>query len=428
MSGRRPGRRGGPRIADFLLVTQYYPPERGAAQVRLAAVVAQLVRNGRAVDVVTALPNYPLGRIFDGWSRRPVQVTEEDGARVVRVWVWASMGSGLGRIVNYLSFGAMSLLGMLRARRAAWVLVEYPTLFGALPAVVAARLRRQRVALIVADLWVDSIVEIGTLRDGAVVRALRRLERWMLQRADLVTAVTEGVRDALVRKGVQPDRLAWLPNGADTELFAPGPVDEAVRAELAPAGEQVFLYAGTHGYVHGLEVVLGAAELLADLPVRFVLVGGGSEKPALERDAAAKQLSNVTFLDPVAPEQVARMLRGSVAGLATVREGDLYRTVRSAKALPTMAAGRPLIYSADDEGSRLVAKAGAGIVTPPGDAAALADAVRKLATDPELAQQLGEAGRAWVCEHASWEVLVGSWLEQVDAAEARPVAAGSAAP
>jgi colanic acid biosynthesis glycosyl transferase WcaI len=401
---------------SFLLVTQYFPPERGAAQVRLGAITSELARRGHAVEVVTALPNYPTGRIFPGWRRVPVRSRTEGGCRVTRVWVWAAMGSGPGRIANYLSFGVMSLLGLLRSRPARWVVVEYPTLFGALPAVVWARLRRRRVAVIVADLWLDAIVGVGALGEGPLVSVLRRAEQWMFRRSDAVTVVTEGVRDAVLAKGVDPARTVWLPNGADTTMFAPGPADPSVRARAGvPDGVDLFLYAGTHGYVHGLDVVLDAADLLRDEPVCFLLVGGGSEKPDLEARAAALGLDNVRFADPVPPEEVADLLRAATAGLATVRAGDAYRAIRSAKMLPTMASGRPVIYSGDDEGSRLVADVGAGLVTPAGDAAALADAVRRLRRDPEEAGALGAAGRRWVEEHASWRRLVGDWLDELAA-------------
>lgn len=414
-------RRGG-RSSGITLVTQYYPPERGAAQVRLGSIVADLVGRGQVVDVVTALPNYPLGRIFEGWSHRPLQSRREGGATVRRVWVYAAMGSGLARMVNYLSFGVMSVLGMAAARRSRWVVVEYPTLFGALPAVVLARVRRQAVAVIVADLWVDSIVEIGTFSDGLLVRVLRWWERWMLRQAHAVTPVTEGVRDALVAKGVDPARLAWLPNGADTDLFHPGEGDQEVRDELGLTdGEHMVLYAGTHGYVHGLEVVLDAAQLLEGDKVRFVLVGDGSEKPALRARADELGLRNVAFLEPVSPEEVAVLLRCSTVALATVREGDVYRTIRSAKALPAMATARPVVYSGDDEGARLLASIGAGIVTPPGDAEALAAAVRELVEDPGLREELGAAGRTWIVDHASWHHLVGVWLDRL--AELDPIGA-----
>jgi glycosyltransferase involved in cell wall biosynthesis len=362
-----------------------------------------------------------LGRIFDGWSHRPLQTRVDGGATVRRVWVYAAMGSGVKRIVNYLSFGVTSLLGLAATPRSRWVLVEYPTLFGALPAVVVARLRGQRVVVIVADLWVDAIVEIGTLSDGGLVALLRRLERWMLRRATAVTAVTEGVRDALVAKGVDPARLVWLPNGADTEMFRPGTADPALRRRLGVAeDEHVFLYAGTHGYVHGLDVVLDAAVLLSDEPVRFVLVGDGSEKAALRARAERLHLDNVQFLDPVSPEEVAELLRVATGALATVRAGDAYRAIRSAKAIPAMASGRAVVYSGDDEGSRLVAEIGAGLVVPPEDPVRLAEAVRALVADPELRERLGEAGRRWVVEHASWHRLVGQWLDELDALELGP--------
>lgn len=400
---------------SVLLVTQYFPPERGAAQVRLGAVVAELVRRGHAVDVVTALPNYPTGRIFPGWRRVPVQSASEDGARVTRVWVWAAMGSGAARMANYLSFGLASLLGLVRARRARWWVVEYPTLFGALPAVVVGRLLRRRVVLVVADLWVDSIVEVGALPAGRVVDLVRRVEGRMLRLAHVVTAVTEGIRDQVLAKGVDPDRLAWLPNGADTRMFAPGEPEPGLAERFGiPPDRPYVLYAGTHGYVHGLEVLIDAARLL-DGRATVVLVGGGSEKPALVERARATG-SDVVFLDPVDPSEVAVLLRGAAVAVATVRAGDLYRAIRSAKMLPAMSSATPVVYSGDDEGSRIVAAAGAGIVTPPGDAPALAAAIGELVDDPDRCRALGAAGRRWIEENASWEHLVGAWLEELGVA------------
>lgn len=397
------------------MVTQYFTPERGAAQVRLAALCRELARRGSTVEVLTALPNYPLGRIFDGWSHLPVQVADEDGLRVVRVWLWASMGSGMRRMVNYASFGVMSLLGLTRTRPATWTVVEYPTLPGALPAAVWCRLRRRKVVVNVADLWVDAIVEFGALGDGAVVRVLRWLESWMLRNATAVTAVTDGVQDALVAKGVDPARICWLPNGADTEMFQPGPVDADVDDVLGLGpDEQLFLYAGTQGYVHGLETMLDAAELLRDEPLKIVLVGGGSERPALETSASERGLRNLVFLDPVAPEEIARWLRRATAGLASIRDTELFKSVRSAKMFPVMATGRPVIYAGADEGAALVRRTGSGIAVPHGDAEALAAAIRRLAADRAEADALGAAGRRWIEEEGSWRVLIERWLTDLD--------------
>ena len=404
-----------PAPGSFLVVTQYYPPERGAAQVRLGALVRELHRLGNQVEVLTALPNYPLGRIFPGWSHRPVQSSADDGVRVVRVWLWASMGSGLMRMVNYASFGLMSLLGLTRTKPARWTVVEYPTLFGALPAAVWCRIRGRKVVVNVADLWVDAIVEFGALGDGLVVKVLRSLEAWMLTHATAVTAVTEGLRDTLIEKGVDSERICWLPNGADAEMFQPGPVDPDVDRVLGlEPDDHLFLYAGTQGYVHGLDALLDAADLLRDEPIRIVLVGGGSERPALEATARERGLHRVTFLDPVAPEEIGRFLRRATAGLASIRETDLFKSVRSAKMFPTMATGKPVVYAGNDEGAALVRQTGCGVTVPHGDAKGLADAMRSLVADPGQAAAMGAAGRRWIEEEGSWRVLITRWLADLE--------------
>jgi colanic acid biosynthesis glycosyl transferase WcaI len=392
---------------SFLIVSQYYPPERGAAQVRLGSVARVLHRRGHRVEVLTAIPNYPLGRFFDGWSTRPLQRRDEDGVRVTRVWVWAAMGSGLGRMANYLSFAVTSALGLLATRRSRWMFVEYPVLL--------AKVRRQPLVVNVADLWVDAVVSLGGLSDGRLAKVLLVVERWMLRQADVVTAVTYGMRDAIIEKGVDPSRVAWLPNGADTELFSPGEPDLAERRAIGLGDhEHLILYAGTHGYVHGLEVVLDAAELLADQPVRFLLVGGGSERDRLVADAAARGIDNVVFWEPVEPERIAALLRIATIGLACTREGDLYRSIRSAKVWPVMSSATPIIYSGDDESALLVADAGAGLHTPAGDAPALAEAIRGLLDDPDRAAALGAQGRQYVIDEASWEAIVDRWLDDLD--------------
>jgi colanic acid biosynthesis glycosyl transferase WcaI len=398
------------RRTSFLVVTQYFPPERGAAQIRLGALVHELARRGLRVEVVTAIPNYPTGRLYPGWRRRPVQVAEEADGRVIRVWVWSAIGTGLGRLANYLSFAVMSVLGLLRARPADWTVVEYPTLPGALPTVLWCRLRRRRVIINVADLWVDAAVEVGAMPDGRGAAVAKAIERWMLRQADLVNVVTEGVAEAVVAKGVEPDRIRWLPNGVDVAQFAPGPPDDTVRTELGvPAGHQLVIYTGTHGHVHGLDVVIEAADILRGRPITFALVGGGSEKKRLERRVAELELTNVHFHDPVPPARVASYLRAADIGLATVRAGDLYRSIRSAKMLPVMASALPIVYSADDEGAAIVAEVGAGRVTPPGDGAALAVAIEELLADPAERAASGRRGREYVVANARWEAIVGDW-------------------
>jgi glycosyltransferase involved in cell wall biosynthesis len=269
---------------------------------------------------------------------------------------------------------------------------------------------RARVIFNVADLWLDAAEEMGLLRAGFLLRFARAFERWTFARVDFVTTVTEGLRARLLAKGVPPEKLLFLPNGVDTELFAPRQADSVLATALGLTGRHVVVYAGTHGYSHGLDVALSAAALLATDNVTIVLVGDGSEKAALIARAEREQIRNVLFLDSSTPEYVARLYSVAVAGLSTLRRSPLFEATRPVKIFSIMAAGKPVLYSGSGEGARLVVDADAGIVVPPEDAEALASGIRTVIRTPGLASRLGGNGRIFVERHFAWRSLVRRWL------------------
>ncbi|RMH69129.1 MAG: glycosyltransferase WbuB [Actinomyces sp.] len=399
-----------------LLVSQYYAPEIGAPQARLSAMVRELVRRGHEVQVLTALPNYPTGRIFDDYRGKVVTSEARDGAEVVRVWVHAALGAGWHRLLNYLSFVVMPLVALRRIRRADLVLVESPPLFAMIPGLLLTRLRGGRAVMLIADLWPESAIELGLLREGRLANLLRRLERWSYRRCWRLSPVTEAqIEDLVGSKGVARERIVFLPNGVDTELYSPGPADDDVLRLLGGDDRWTVLYAGNHGYMHGLDVALDAAHLVREREprVRFVFVGDGSDKARLQKRARDEGLDNVVFFDPRPPEDIARWYRTADAALVTLSTGELFRGARPAKTFPAMATGLPILFAGEGEGAELVERAGAGIVTPPGDPEALAAAVCRLARDPAAAAAMGERGRRLCEERFSWPALVEGWLAQL---------------
>lgn len=399
----------------FLILTQYYPPEVGAPQVRLSAFARALMKRGHEVEVVTALPNYPEGRIFDGYRRRAVTTEEIDGVRVRRVWLHAATGSGIGRVLSYLTFSAMSLPGLASMPRPDVVFVESPPPTLAVTGWLMAKRWRVPMILNVSDLWPDSALQLGLLREGATARAMRRLEAWAYRHADFITAVTEGIRKILVsEKGVPAEKILFLPNGVDTELFAPQPYDEPLAQELQVSGRAVILSAGTVGYGAGLDVVLDAGMRVSDQPVTFVIAGAGSEHDRLRGAATSRQLTNVQFIGPCSPPDVARLYSIATAGLTTLLDSPLFEGTRPARTLAAMACAKPVLYSGYGEGASLVEQSGAGVVIPPEDGGALANAVCSLIADPAAARAMGRRGRQFVEANLGWEPLVGAWLTQLD--------------
>lgn len=399
------------------VLSQYYDPEIGAAQIRLKALAKELVRRGHDVDVVTAMPNHPLGRIYDGYRGRFMMKEQLDGATVRRVWIHASTGSGGGRISSFLSFAAMAFLPIARTPRPDITLVQSPPLFAVIPALVDRLLRRRRFGLITGDLWPDVVVDLGKLESGRVRRMLYALERWSYANATMIMPVTPGQVEILrAHKGVPADKIITMNNGVDTDLFRAGPPTSSMVDLLSPAGERVILYAGTHGYMHGLDVLLDAASLVRAVhpDARFVLVGGGSERGRLMRRVEDEKLDGVTMLAPRPLEDIADMCRAAYAGVCTIRDARTLDVARPVKIFPMMASERPVIFSGRGEGAEIVENAGAGIVVRPEDPRALADAIIAVLDDPERAAEMGRNGRKVVEAEFSWQTIVSEFVDLLE--------------
>lgn len=402
----------------LLILSQYFPPEIGAPQARLGALARALVRQGHEVEVVTALPNYPRGAIFPEYRGRWMVSETWQGIPVHRAWIYPAHGAGIGRILNYASFLATSLFALRRAHRPDWILVESPPPSLALAALAAGRIWKVPVIVNVADLWPDSIRALGLMRNRAALKCFDWLERFVYSRARLVNAVTDGIRwDLIDKKELPPEKVTLLPNGVDPEIYRPLPPDEALKAELGLAGRKIVLFAGTHGYAHALDQVLETARLFdrEKSSVHFLFIGDGSEKRRLVTVARALDLGNVTFLDPVPPEQIPRFLSIAECGLAPQRDVPLFEGNRPAKIVSIMACGKPVIFSGKGEGARLVEAAGAGIVVAPEDPVALVAAIRDLIRNSDAAREFGRNARAYAAINLNWESLVTNWIQQLEA-------------
>lgn len=424
----------------FLFLTQYFPPETGAPQVRLASLVRELSRLGHRVEIVTAFPNYPTGAIFPEFRGKLYQRDTWEGIPVHRTWIYPCMGGGLKRILNYLSFTMTCGWGLLRSKRADCVFVESPPLFLSIPGWIASRLWKARMIFNVADLWPDSVEQLGIMRDGPALRFARALEAWSYRRANYVNAVTEKMKSILLeRKRVPAAKLLFLPNGVDTELFRPAAPDWELLQRLGLEGKKVVLYAGNHGYIAGLESALHAAKILeGQKDIHFLFVGGGSEKPRLLVLARELKLRNATFLDPVPVTELPRYMSLAAYCLVTLRKCALSEGARPAKTFVMMASGKPVVLSASGEGTQMIRESGGGIVVAPGDPQAIAAAILELDENPAKAQEMGMKARRYVEQNFRWNDLIRNWLAQIDrggestnAYNARPVRdakAGETAP
>jgi colanic acid biosynthesis glycosyl transferase WcaI len=395
----------------FLILSQYFPPEIGGPQTRLGAFSKELVRLGHKVEVVTALPNYPTGRIFPGYRKTFYRRERWEGICVHRVWSYAAVGRGFKRMFNYISFALTSFFGLLRAQKPDYLFVESPPLFMGVPAFVMSRVWRVPFIFNVSDLWPDSALEMGIVRNKFLIWIARLLENWTYRKANYVSAVTEGIRNDLSAKGVPDHKLLYLPNGVDVEMFRPSPPDNAFKQRLGLEGKKVVLYQGNLGYAQGLEVVLNAAKLLEnDSDIHFLFVGDGSQRADLEKLSAHLELSNATFMNPVLPTELPRFFSISACGFASLRNLPLFQGARPSKIFPIMSSGKPVVFMGDGEAVRLICAARAGVTMPYGEPQALVQALRQLVEQPDLAEELGRNGRQYVEDQMQWSALIRNWL------------------
>ena len=337
---------------------------------------------------------------------------EIDGIRVLRTWVYAATGRSWKRLANYFSFVGSSALAAAKVPKVDMIFFESPPLFLGLSAAFLARKNRARLVMNGSDLWPDSVRVIApdsAFSKGPLYQAAERLEAWLYRRCDVVTAVTEGIRDVLISdKGLDASQVAYLPNGIDPVLFKPRP------AEQCQTSPRRFLIAGTLGYAQGLDAAVDAANHLRerdDIEIHFL--GGGPEKNRLKKRVHDEGLERVVFRDPIPLSAMPEEYAKATAALALLADDPFFDRARPARSFPPLACGRPLIFAGRGDIARMLRDRECGTAVEPGDGKALAQAIARYADQPDLAQAHGEKAAAFAHAEITWPVLVQRWLEEV---------------
>ncbi|MCB9568829.1 MAG: glycosyltransferase family 4 protein [Myxococcales bacterium] len=403
------------------IFSHYFPPEGNAPASRIHEMARRWVRAGHAVTVITGAPSVPDGVVYEGYRN---EFTREvvDGIDVVRVWTYLAANRGvLLRTLNFVSYMVSALLRSLALRQPDVIVATTPQFFCGWAGVIAARLRRRPLVLEVRDLWPASIVAVGALKEGRLLRVLERLERWMYAAADRIVTVGDGYAEELRARGVDERRIDVITNGVDAEIFAPRPADPALLEKHGLSGRFVCAYVGTVGMGSGLAVLLAASERLRALgrdDVAFLVVGDGAIRGELEGEARARGLGNLVFAGRQPKEAIPGYLASAGCCLVHLQRTPLFTTVLPSKIFEAMAMARPILLGVEGHAARLVEEAGAGICVTPEDPEALVAGLLRLADDPALAARLGEAGRIHVRAHYDRGALAARYLELLGAVAA----------
>ena len=395
---------------NLVILSQYYPPEVGAPQTRLSELARLMVQKGDSVSVLTAMPNYPTGRIHAGYGGL-FKTEWLNGVKIVRTFIYPTQKTDfVRRLANYFSFVITSaVIGTFLLKPADVLLVESPPLFLGLSAVWLSLVKRAHLIFNVSDLWPESAVQLGVVRRNSLFhRVSSWLESFCYRRAWLVTGQSRSIIND-IRQRFPDTQTYHLSNGVDTNRFHVSGNGQA-RRDSNLKGDCVVMYAGLHGLAQGLSQVLMAAEdLVEERRFKFVLIGDGPEKNMLMGQAAMRGLTNVEFQDPRRSEEIPSLIAGCDIVLVPLTS-YLLGAVPS-KLYEAMASGRPVILVASGEASQLVNEHQAGITVEPGDITGLVQALKTLLAQPQLRRTLGENGRRAAEQHFDRETIVSRFRE-----------------
>jgi len=358
-----------------------------------------LAAKGHQVTVIASPVSYITGH--SALSEKAEGEKEKDGVAILRAAVYgAHHKSFFHRLLAFFSFMVSSFWLGLSVRNVDLVWGTSPPIFQGAAAWALARIKRAKFLFEVRDLWPRFAIAVGVLRNPVLIALSEWLERFLYRHAERVMVNSPGFLNHVSARGAK--RVELIPNGADPSMFDPQDDGSSFRKKHRLEGKFIALYAGAHGVSNDLTVALDAARLLeGESRLHIVFLGDGKEKPALQMRAKNMNLQNVTFLPPVPKAEMAAALAAADACIAILKPLDEYKTTYPNKVFDYMAAGRPVALAIDGVIREAVETAGCGIFAAPGNAAQLADAIRKLAADPQQSRLMGLRGRKYLEENFS---------------------------
>ena len=406
----------------ILFLTDNFPPEVNAPASRTFEHCREWVKEGHRVTVITCAPNFPNGKVFEGYRNKLIAREEMEGIQVVRVWSYITANEGfLRRTLDYLSFMVFATPAGLRVQRPDIVVATSPQFFTACAGYLVSRLRNAPFVFELRDLWPESIRAVGAMKQSTLLDWLEKLELFLYRKARVVVSVTEAFKRNLVERRIEPSKIHVVTNGADLSLFRPQCKDVDLVRSLGLTGKFVAGYIGTHGMAHALETLLEAARLLQEEKrddIHFLFLGDGASKANLQRCAVGMGLRNVTFVDTVPKAEVVKYWSLLDVSIIHLRKTDLFTTVIPSKLFECMAMGIPVVHGVAGESAAIVKGENVGVPFEPESALELKTSVLRILDNPELFAELRRNGPI-AAAHYDRRVLAREMLQHLKSAAGR---------
>ncbi|MFH1654791.1 MAG: glycosyltransferase family 4 protein [Pseudomonadota bacterium] len=362
----------------ILFLSQWFQPEQCFKGLPFAKA---LTDRGHRVEVLTGFPNYPTGKVYQGYRVRLFQRETMEGIRVNRVALYPSCDrSVLRRAINYLSFAFSAFfIGTWMVSRPDIIYVcNLVTL--APTAFLFRFLFGSKIVIDVLDIWPESIASSRLLNNKFTLHILDEICKWVYRKADKLVAPSPGIKRALINKGVSPEKIDVIYHWCDESSIRKEMSKSCLVEDLELSDKFIILFAGTMGLVQGLDTLLDCARICMEtLPnVQFLLVGGGFDRSRLEQRKIEMGLDNVTFLPSRSIELMGEIFAISDALIVHLKDSPLFRVTIPSKTHAYLYIGKPIIMAILGDAGDLVKQAGAGVVCAPENPKDMAKAIETL--------------------------------------------------
>jgi len=374
------------------ILTQYYPPEIGAPQTRLSHLANALASKKHKVYILTAMPNYPTGKYYNGYSGI-INFEKEKHINIIRCCIYSTKSLKIfPRMFSYLSFVVSSLIiGLLYIPKIDYLMVESPPLFLGFSAVLLSKSKASKLIFNVSDLWPDSAVNLDFISDGIILKFLYFLEACFYHKAWMITGQSlEIVQN--IKKKFPALHVYHFSNGVDTMEFSPDKSSPKWRKQFFNNKSIIILYAGLHGLAQGLDQIIKAAlKIPKTNNISIVFIGDGPEKDHLKLQANQLKLKNVHFFDPLPKKYISGIVASADIAIIPLKK-HIIGAVPS-KLYEAMGSGLPVILVAEGEPAHIVKQSKCGVVVEPGNIKKITDTMVMLSKNLEKRKLMGKRSR-----------------------------------
>lgn len=371
-----------------LIFSQFFPPEMEPTGFMFHSLSMHLAKSHKIenIEVICGFPNFPEGKFINRNWYSLFRIKNEEGVNINNVIVIPSDNkSNIKRIINYTSYLVASTLRGIFLKSPDIVVASSPPIFAALAGLIVAKFKRAKFVLDIRDIWPESAVQMGSIKNGKIIKFLEWLEILLYKNSDLITVATPGMVDMVQLKvpGVTL-QVEYIPCGVNIPDKSSISSVGVNPFEKEDQGKFCVLYAGLHGYAQKLTTIIEAASLLRDRSdIVFYFVGTGPDKDQVMRYASDLKLSNIKFLDPVPRDVIRRYYVFAGCGIVPLQDLKIFKNVFPSKTFELMSYGVPSIVGVGGEIAKVIDASKAGQSVMAENAEQYAAAIERYASDPE---------------------------------------------